>query len=81
VTVRNVTFSLPVDLLRRAEMLAAENDTSLNALVKDALTQTIDRSEYRAAGERLLELARKPMFEIPDPVRDRSELDPTTTSA
>ena len=25
-TVRNVTFSLPVDLLRRAKMLAAEND-------------------------------------------------------
>ena len=57
-TVRNVTFSLPVDLLRRGKMLAAENDISLNALVKDALTQAIDRSvEYRAAGERLLELA------------------------
>ena len=74
-TVRNVTFSLPVDLLRRAKMLAAENDISLNALVKDALTQAIDRSvEYRAAGERLLELARKPMYETPDQIWDRSEL-------
>ena len=73
--VRNITFSLPVDLLRRAKVLAAENDISLNMLVKDALTEAVDRSaEYRVAGERLLELARKPLFEMPDQVWNRSEL-------
>ena len=73
--VRNVTFSLPVDLLRRAKVLAAENDTSLNALVKEALSDALDRSaQYRAAGVRLLELARNPLVHMPDQVWDRAEL-------
>ena len=72
---RNVTFSLPVDLLRRAKVLAAENDTSLNALVKEALTDALDRSaQYRAAGERLLELAGNPLVQMPDQVWNRAEL-------
>lgn len=63
---RNITFSLPVDLLRRAKILAAERDISLNALVKDALEQAIDRSgEHHRAGERLLARSGEGLFEIP----------------
>jgi predicted transcriptional regulator len=64
-TVRNVTFSLPVELLRRAKVLAAERDISLNALVKDALGQVVDRSgEYREAGERLLLRSDEGLFDM-----------------
>lgn len=36
---RNVTLSLPEDVFRRAKVLAAERDTSVSALVADALRQ------------------------------------------
>jgi predicted HicB family RNase H-like nuclease len=46
-TARNITFNLPVDLIRRAKVIAAERDTSFNAFVRDALAQAVDHSgEY-----------------------------------
>ncbi len=38
---RNVTLSLPEDVFRRAKVLAAERDTSVSALVADALRQLV----------------------------------------
>lgn len=38
---RNVTLSLPDDLVRRTKVLAAERDTSMSALVGELLVQTL----------------------------------------
>lgn len=74
-TARNITFSLPVDLIRRAKMVAAERDTSLNTLVREALAQAVDRSdEYRQVGERLLALSASGLFEMPAERWTRDEL-------
>jgi plasmid stability protein len=72
---RNITFNLPVDLIRRAKVIAAERDTSLNAFVRDVLTQAVDRSgEYRQAGERLLAQSAAGLFEMPAELWAREEL-------
>lgn len=39
---RNITLSLPEDIVRRAKVLAAQQDTSVSALVTDLLRQAID---------------------------------------
>jgi hypothetical protein len=63
--VRNVTFSLPVDLLRKAKVLAAEKDQSLNALVRESLERTVDSDRrYQEAGHRILERAKEGLFDI-----------------
>ncbi|MBV9223712.1 MAG: hypothetical protein JO185_08080 [Acidobacteriaceae bacterium] len=72
---RNITFHLPIDLIRRAKVVAAERDTSLNTLVREALAQVVDRSdEYRQAGERLLAPTAEGLFEIPTVRWSREEL-------
>jgi plasmid stability protein len=40
--VKNVTISLPDDVYRRARITAAEQDTSLSALVREFLTKLVD---------------------------------------
>ncbi len=73
--VRNITFSLPTDLIRRAKVVAAERDVSLNALVQDTLDQVVNRSdEYQQAGERLLAAAVSGLFEMPEKRWTREEL-------
>ena len=42
---RNLTISLPEDLVRRAKVLAAERDTSVSALVRDLLAEATQRAE------------------------------------
>lgn len=39
---RNITLTLPADLVRRARVLAAERDTSVSALVVELLQQHMD---------------------------------------
>lgn len=39
---RNVTLSLPEDLVRRAKVLAAERDTSMSALVTSLLRELVE---------------------------------------
>jgi plasmid stability protein len=61
---RNITLSLPADLIRQAKVYAAQNDTSVNALVGELLKEKLgvmdekDKEQIREAGGRLLELAR-----------------------
>ncbi|MCC7078411.1 MAG: hypothetical protein IT198_14915 [Acidimicrobiia bacterium] len=44
---RNITLSLPEELVRRAKILAAEQDTSVSALVASLLEQMVgDSSDY-----------------------------------
>ena len=72
---RNVTFSLPDDVIRKARIVAVQRDLSLNALVRELLEETVSgRSRARKAGARLLRKAEKGLYEIPPGTWDRSEL-------
>jgi predicted transcriptional regulator len=57
---RNVTLSLPEELLKEAKVLAARKESSLSALLAGALREMIDReSGYALAREEeLFELER-----------------------
>lgn len=58
-TTRNITLSLPEDLVRRAKVLAAQQDTSVSALVAHLLQQAVaggnDYEAIWAAEERLMQ--------------------------
>jgi len=55
---RNLTLSLPKDLIRQAKVYAAAHDTTINTLVKNLLVQAVSQeSRARAAAEHLLALA------------------------
>ncbi|MBV9037976.1 MAG: hypothetical protein JO182_26045 [Acidobacteriaceae bacterium] len=74
-TARNITLSLPVDLIRRVKIVAAERDTSFNAFVRDILYQALNRSdEYYKAGERLLAQSASGLFDMPAERWAREEL-------
>jgi plasmid stability protein len=71
---RNITLSLPVDLIRNAKIYAAEHDTSVNTLVRDLLHDALsldDRADQ--AVERLLELADAGPYSSVDPGSIRRE--------
>lgn len=55
---RNLTLSIPDDLVRRVKVLAAERDTSISMLVTELLEQAVDDDGYGelwAAEEELME--------------------------
>ncbi len=65
---RNITFSLPEDLIRQAKLFAAEHDTSINALVRELLQRTLsEETRARAAADRLLALAERGPYFTTDP--------------
>lgn len=50
---QNITLSIPKDVLRKAKILAIENDMSLSSLLTETLITLVDRSEqYNSAKER-----------------------------
>lgn len=52
---RNVTLSLPRELLRRIKRLAADRDTSVSSMLIEALTRLADEDRrYSAARKRAL---------------------------
>ena len=52
-TTQNITLALPTALLRRAKRVAAERETSVSALLAEALASAVDDVErYRAARRR-----------------------------
>lgn len=52
---RNVTLSLPEEVLREAKVLAARRGTSVSALLAGALSELVEReSGYASARERSL---------------------------
>jgi len=54
---QDITLSLPKDLLREAQKIAVEQNTSLSDLMVDLLTQLVAKNnEYEAAKQRSLEL-------------------------
>lgn len=53
---QNITLSLPRELLRRVKRLAADRDTSVSALMTEALARVADEDRrYSAARKRALE--------------------------
>jgi plasmid stability protein len=74
VVTRNVTFSLPVDLMRQAKIYAAEHDTTVNALVRELLRDKVTgEGRTRAAAERVLRLAERGPYSAVDPGSIRRE--------
>ena len=71
---RNITLSLPEDLIRKAKVHAAAHDTSINNVVRGLLEHLVQsESESRKAAERLIALARQgPWFDA-DPGRLKRE--------
>jgi len=63
---RNITLSLPSDLVRQAKIYAAEHDTTINSLVRELLREKLSReARARAAADRFLAIAeRGPYFTI-----------------
>ncbi len=56
---QNVTLSLPRELLRRVKRLAADRDTSVSSLMREALARLADEERrYSAARKRGLEALR-----------------------
>ena len=49
---QNITLALPRTLLKRAKRVAADRDTSVSALLADALARTVDEVEGYAAAKR-----------------------------
>lgn len=71
---RNVTLSLPVDLVRKAKIYAAERDTTMNTLVRRLLQDALSRESLaRAAADRLLALAESGPYFTADPGLIRRE--------
>ena len=73
---KNITFSLPVDLLREAKVFAAQHDTTMNAMVRELLEEKL-RSNRRAiaAVEQMLAIAAEaPLFSVDLQSYSRDEL-------
>jgi hypothetical protein len=71
---RNVTFSLPVDLVRQAKIYAAERDTTVNAIVRELLEEKVTaEGRTRAAARRFLQLAARGPYSSVDPGSIRRE--------
>jgi plasmid stability protein len=74
VETRNITFSLPADLVRQAKVYAAEHDITVNALVRELLREALIREgRARAAADRLLALADRGPYFTADPGSIRRE--------
>jgi plasmid stability protein len=71
---RNITLSLPTDLIRQAKVYAAEHDTTVNALVHELLKEKLSpEGRAREAGRRILEIARRGPSSPVDPGSIRRE--------
>ena len=71
---RNITITLPAELVRAARIFAAERDTTLNALLRDMLQDRLHKEgRVRAAVERMLEVADQGPWSHVDPKSFRRE--------
>lgn len=72
--VRNITFSLPADLIRSARIYAAEHDTTINGFVRDLLEEALSReNRAQVAAKRLLAIAEGGPYFTTDPASIRRE--------
>lgn len=74
-SIRNLTISLPDDLVRRAKVLAAERDTSVSAIVRDLLVREVGApGDYDAMWEREEQLMDEGILSVGEITWDRDEL-------
>jgi plasmid stability protein len=74
VATRNITFSLPEDLVRDAKVYAAQRDTTINALVRELLREQVSGdARMRTAAERFLAIADQGPYFTLDPASIRRE--------
>ena len=72
---RNITLSMPEELIRRAKIEAAKRDLSISALVREALERELRvKDDAIRAGRRFLELAKKHPIEMPEKLWKREDL-------
>jgi hypothetical protein len=65
---KNLTLHLPADLIRRVKVYAAQRDTTINGVVKELLEKTVcSEDKAKAAGARILEIARRGPWSAVDP--------------
>ena len=65
---KNLTLHLPADLIRRAKVYAAQNDTTINSVVKELLEQRVSREDrMRLAADRILAIADQGPLTSEDP--------------
>lgn len=70
---RNLTLNLPVELVKKAKVFAAQNDTTVNALVRELLETAVSgRQRERAAVARFLDIAQEVRTTV-DPGKIRRE--------
>ncbi|HXM67928.1 MAG TPA: hypothetical protein VN911_14435 [Candidatus Acidoferrum sp.] len=71
----NITLKLDADLLREARVLAAEEDTSISAMLATKLEQIVrDRQTYHRARKRALSRLREGMDLRWTPPKSRGEI-------
>jgi hypothetical protein len=74
VKLRNITFSLPAELIRGARIYAAERDTTINSVVRDLLEEALScENRARVAADRLLAIAERGPYFTADPRKIRRE--------
>jgi len=72
---RNLTLSLPVDLIREAKVEAARRNMSLNAWIQEAIDHTMRfRRDRITAGEKFLHASREGLLKLPRKRLKREEL-------
>lgn len=72
---RNLTISLPDDLVRRAKVLAAERDTSVSAIVRDLLAREVGApGDYDAVWAQEEQLMDEGILSVGEITWDRDEL-------
>ena len=72
---RNITLSMPEELIRRAKIEAAKRDLSISALAREALERELRvKDDAIRAGRRFLELAKKHPIEMPEKIWKREDL-------
>jgi len=71
---RNITLSLPDDLIRKAKVHAAQHNSTVNALVRKLLEEALsDDRRTRAAVDELLTIAARGPYFNRDPRSIRRE--------
>ena len=72
---KNVTIALEEPLLREARRIAAERETSLNALIRHFLTEIVERdSQAVQARKRIIVLCRTTNAEVGERTWTRDQL-------
>ena len=64
---RNITISLPIDLLKQAKVLAAQRETSVNAIMAESLRKEVQGGQagYMACVEEFLAKAKQIRVKLP----------------